>query len=722
MILAGALALTVGLLFARTSRFEFVNFDDDKYVTNDPPVARGLSPAGLVWAFTDTHTANWIPVTWISLMIDCQLYGEHAGGHHMTNVLLHSATAGLLLWVLWSMTGRLWPSALAAAVFALHPLRVESVVWVTERKDVLSGLFFMLALGAYVAYVRRPFSLGRYLAVVVFFALGLMAKPILVTFPCLLLVLDYWPLERFRSWNRGASGRAVGVSRLFFEKLPLVALSAASCVVAVRIQGTSMAATGRFPLSWRLESSLLSYVFYLGKFFWPVNLAVLYPRVALFSAWKVLAAAVLLAGISAAVFHWRRRLPYLLVGWLWYLGMMVPVIGLLQVGVGNGANRFTYLSQIGVAIALAWAWADLCRWWRATPQQGWNADGRLLPERLPEGVAHQTPAPFSATLRPWAFGAFTAFVLAAMMARTWQETGYWRDSLSLWRHTLACTGPNHVAETNYGAALANAGQYEEAIVHFSKALQFNRAAPLVHLNLGHAFEALNRIDEAMHQYPKAAGNCDQCGATAHDNLGVILSRRGQTVEAVAHFQAAIEAKPDFAPAHFNCGLALIDLDRMDEAIGQFRETLAIDPGYLDAHTALGNLLAARGRFAEAMDHYKTVLASSPDNARAVQMLAWLQATAPQPVQRNAKEAVELARWACQLTGNRRAEPLDTLGAAYAEAGRFPEAVNAAEKALVIATKQADRKLADAVRSRIALYEAGKPFHQDEAGDRQLPRP
>jgi tetratricopeptide (TPR) repeat protein len=297
-----------------------------------------------------------------------------------------------------------------------------------------------------------------------------------------------------------------------------------------------------------------------------------------------------------------------------------------------------------------------------------------------------------------------------MIAWTWRETAHWRDSLSLWSHTLACTGSNHVAETNYGVALAEAGQFEEAIAHYGKALQFNPGAPLVHKSLGDAYSALNRIDEAIHQYPKAV-NCDVCAATAHNNLGILLSRRGRKAEAMAHFRGAFEAKSDFAAAHYNLAITLVDLGRLDEAREQFRQTLDIDPGYLDAHTGLGNLLAARGHTAEAMDQYKTVLVADPENARAVQLLAWLQATSPQAVQRNAGEAIELARWACQLTANRWAEPLDTLGAAYAEAGRFPEAVTAARKALALATQRDDRKLAEAVRSRIALYEAGKPYHQ-----------
>ena len=353
----GFLLLAVALVFGQTVRHDFVNYDDNAYVYENPQVAGGLTAHGIAWAFTSFHVSNWHPLTWLSHMLDCQFYGLHAGGHHLTNVLLHAATAILLFLVLRRMTGDLWPSAFVAAVFAIHPLRAESVAWVAERKDVLSGLFFMLTLGAYAGYARRPFSLGRYLTVVLLFALGLMAKPMLVTLPFVLLLLDYWPLGRIGPHRR------TGISsfrRVVVEKIPLLALTAASCVATVIAQGTAVIAIDVIPLPSRIANALVSYVAYMGQLFYPAGLAVLYPHPeGGLPIWKVAASSLVLAGISAAALVWRRRFPYLFVGWFWYVGMLVPVIGLVQVGLHAMADRYTYLPQIGLCIAVTWGVAQL---------------------------------------------------------------------------------------------------------------------------------------------------------------------------------------------------------------------------------------------------------------------------------------------------------------------------------------------------------------------------
>ena len=351
------------MVFGQTVRHEFINCDDDQYVYENPQVARGFTAQGIVWAFTHFHSANWHPLTWLSHMLDCQLYGlNHPGGHHLTNVLLHAASAILLFLVLRQMTGDLWPSAFVAALFAIHPLHVESVAWVAERKDVLSGLFFMLTLAAYVGYARRPFSLLRYLLVTVLFALGLMAKPMLVTLPFVLLLLDYWPLGRIGAAVPQSPQQArlprqssLALRRVLLEKLPWLVLTAASCVVTRFAQQTALVSTERLPLPSRIANALVSYVAYLGQFFYPVGLAVLYPYPqSTLPIWKIVGALLLLVGISLAVLACRRKCPYLLVGWLWYLGMLVPVIGLVQVGDQSMADRYTYLTQIGLYIALAW--------------------------------------------------------------------------------------------------------------------------------------------------------------------------------------------------------------------------------------------------------------------------------------------------------------------------------------------------------------------------------
>ena len=367
LAVCGFLLLAVLLVFGQTVRHEFVNFDDDEYVYENPQVSRGLDAAGIVWAFTHSHAFNWHPLTWISLMLDCQFYGLNAGGYHLTNVLLHAATAVLLFLVLRRMTGRAVAQCLGGGLFAVHPLRVESVAWVTERKDVLSGLFFVLTLGAYVSYVRHRFSLVRYLAVMVFFALGLMAKPMLVTLPLVLLLLDYWPLGRMAarqgacfSLAQGLNGRAffAALRVLSWRRSRLLALVALSCVVTVWAQGKALVPIEHLPLWWRIGNALISYVAYLGQFFYPVGLAVFYPHSDReLPLWKVFGALLVLAGITAARSLWRRRCPYLLVGWLWYLGMLVPVIGLVQVGVaGDGrplhvlaADRTLHCAGVGAA-------------------------------------------------------------------------------------------------------------------------------------------------------------------------------------------------------------------------------------------------------------------------------------------------------------------------------------------------------------------------------------
>ncbi len=378
------LFLAVVLVFGQTLRHAFVNYDDDRFVYENPQVTSGLTLHGVLWAFSD-QGFQWRPLTWVSHMIDWQLYGPGAGGHHATNVLLHAATTVLLFLFFWRMTGRIWPSALVAVLFAIHPLRVESVAWVTERKDTLSGLFFVLTLGVYLDYVRQPFSVERYLAVMVFFALGLLSKPMLVTLPLLLLLLDYWPLGRFAGspgrlltppstppvtpphCNGGGDfpgdanssapppGRFSLPGRLLVEKLPLFALVAVSCLMTVLSHVKAVAPAERVPVSLRLGNAVVSYVTYLRQFFFPTDLAALYPTADLdLPLWKVGSAILVLAAVTAAAWVGRRKYPYFLLGWLWYVGMLVPVIGLMQFGVFTHADRFTYLPQIGVYVALAW--------------------------------------------------------------------------------------------------------------------------------------------------------------------------------------------------------------------------------------------------------------------------------------------------------------------------------------------------------------------------------
>ncbi len=675
LAVCGLLVLAVGLVFGQTVGHEFFNFDDAENVYENRPVASGLSAKGIGWAF-DRQKANWHPLTWLSLMADCQFYGLDAGGHHLTNDLLHAATAVLLFLVLRRMTGGFWPSALVAAIFALHPLRVESVAWVTERKDVLSGLFFMLTLAAYVRYVRGPFSLGRYLLVAFVFALGLMAKQSLVTLPFVLLLLDYWPLRRFTvdaysnptpplmppltpphcnggdfvgnaNFLKSSLGQLPLGWQLVLEKLPLFLLAAVSSIVAVWAASEVLMPTERLPLGWRIGNALISYVAYVGQFFYPHGLAPFYPRPGLdLPLWKIGGAFLILLGVTVAVCVWRRRYPYLFVGWLWYLGMLVPVIGLVQVGMGAMADRFTYLPQIGLCMALVWAAADLCHGWRV---------------RYP------------------ARAIASASVLAVLMGCAWRQTSFWRDSETLWNHTLACTSRNGVAHNDLGNALANQGRIDEAMAHYQQALEIKPDYVEALNNLGAAFARLGRMNEAITQHQKAV-EIKPDYAQAHYNLGVAFARLDRIGEAIAHYQKAVEIKSDYVEAYYNLGNAFSRLDRFDEAIAQYQKALEIQPDYVEAHNNLGYALAARGRIAEAMAHYQKALEIQPDYAEAYY----------------------------------------NLGDVLAAQSRIDEAVAHYRHALDLAARHNNQALADASRAKIAQYEAGKSLPQPRPSSMRPP--
>ena len=639
--ISGFLLLAVLVVFGQTIRHEFVNFDDDSYVYANPQVSHGLTVSGAVWAFTQSYRSNWIPLTWISLMVDGNLYGLHAGGYHLTNVLLHAATAILLFLVLRRMTGCLWPSAFVAALFAVHPLRAESVAWVTERKDVLSGLFFMLTLWAYVGYVRHRFSLARYALVIVLFALGLMAKPMLVTLPFVLLLLDYWPLRRMVFVPR--EGRVSVLVRLVIEKIPLFVVAGGNCLLTLLVQDRSLVSIEHLPLWWRIDNAIIAYVTYLGQFFYPVGLSVLYPRPGLdLPLWKVFAAFLVLASITTAAFIGRRRCPYILVGWLWYLGMLVPVIGFLQVGTVSVADRFTYLTQIGLGIALAWGAADLCRSW---------------------------------SYRRWVCGVASASVLAVLMGCALRQTSFWRDSETLWTRALACNSQNAFAQGSLGMALHESGRIDEAAACYLKAIEIGP------------------------------------DGDAHNNLGGILADRGEIDAAVAHFQKALKINPDSASAHNNLGGILADRGRTDEAIAHFRKALETEPNSADTHSSLGKALLRQGKPSETLTEWREAVRLQPTDIGSVSQLASLLATCPETSIRNGDEAVYLARWAVELSKGRKPTVLGTLAAAYAEAGQFSKAIEAAERAVALASTDGNVALADTLRAQIKLYQAGSPYRE-----------
>jgi protein O-mannosyl-transferase len=573
--ICGLLLLAVGLVFGQTVHHEFVNLDDRANVCLNPHVNGGVTAEEVKWAFTHRYVACWMPLTWISHMLDCQIYGLNAGGHHLTNVLLHAATSVLLFLVLRQMTGRLWPSAFVAAVFAIHPLRVESVAWVTERKDVLSGLFFVLTLGAYAGYVRHRFSFVRYGVVIVLFALGLMAKPMLVTLPFVLLLLDYWPLGRWTAPN---------AVRLVLEKVPLLALTALSCVMTIwaAAEGVNLL-DHRFTLSWRVGYALTSYVSYLGMLFNPANLVTPYPRPSLdLPLWKVFGAGLVLVVLTLAALAARRRHPYLPVGWLWYAGMLLPVSGVLQFSAVTMCDRFTYLPQIGLCLALTWGFADALR---------------------------------SRPCRRLACGTVAVSLVAVLAGLAWRHTSFWRDSVTLWNHALARTSRNGMAHQLLGEVSLRLGQIDKGIDQYQAAIAIEPDHAPCHYNLGVALAGVGRLDEAIEHYQTAA-RLQPNDVMSHYNLGVALASAGRLDEAIERFQQALRLQPTLAEAHNNLGCALYQQRRFDLALSHFREALRLDPKSAEAHLNIGTVWQYYGRLDDAITEYQRALRADPDFSRA----------------------------------------------------------------------------------------------------------
>ncbi|MGD0252670.1 MAG: tetratricopeptide repeat protein [Verrucomicrobiota bacterium] len=667
------------MVFGQTLHHGFVNYDDAVYIADNPVVLGGLSLKGIAWAFTHCVNANWTPLTVISHMLDCQLYGTQAGWHHLTSVLLHMASAIVLFLVLKEMTGALWRSAFVAAVFAVHPLHVESVAWIAERRDVLSGLFFVLTLGAYTGYVRHPQSLSRYLIVVLMLALALMSKPTAVTLPFVLLLLDYWPLKRFTQ----PAGRLIPW-RLIAEKLPVMALSGIACVATLFAQEEAIAS---LPLSVRIGNALVSYVAYLGQMIYPVGLAVYYPhpRDGL-ALWKIIAAFVLLLVVSIGAIAAQRKQPWFLFGWLWYLGMLVPVIGLVQVGGQARADRYTYLPQIGLYILLTWTLVELTASWRS---------------------------------RRWVCGGGAMVVLAVLIACARTQTTYWRNSETLWAHALVCTSNNTIAHNNLGDAFFRQERMGEAVSQYQQTLAINPNNAEANYDLGNAFFQQGRMDEALAQFQKTLAiqpsytDYHYNYADIHNNLGNVFLRQGRMDEAVVQFQKALAINLEDANTHYNLGNALRRQGGVNEAIAQFEKALALKPQFAEARYNLGNAFLQQRRVDEAITQFRKALTIKPDYVEARNNLAWVLATCPQASLRNGIEAVKLAEQADQLAGGTNPVVLCTLGAAYAEAGRFPEAIETAQHAMHLVEAQSNNALSALLQSQLKLYQAGIPFHGTE---------
>ncbi len=680
-----ALALAVALVAATVTFYwpvhglDFIGYDDPRYVTNNDAVKKGFAEGSVSYAFQGDDGGNWNPLTWFSHMLDVEIGGLDPAVHHVSQLVYHVLATVLLFLALRALTGAPGRSAFVAGAFALHPLHVESVAWIAERKDTLSGVLWMATLWAYAGYARSP-NPGRYLLVAAVFALGLMAKPMVVTLPLVLLLLDVWPLRRVELPPRArADWRRLG--RLVVEKVPLLLLSVAGSWITVIMQRRvgAVMSTSVTPIALRVQNAIVSYVTYLWKTLWPADLAVFYPYPDAFPASQVAAALVFLLGVTAAALYGLRRRPYLAVGWFWYLGTLVPVIGIVQVGSQAMADRYAYIPLVGIFIALAWGAVDLV----------------------------------GTRLRATGLAAAAVVVLLGWGVVTRAQLAHWKNDETLYSHALAVTEDNYLIHHNFGVSLATQKRYDEAIEHYREAVRIN-GFPSSRLNLGvllsdrgDASAAIANYEEALRRNPRDTG--------ARNNLANALSAEGRHEEALVHFEQVVRIQPNYFQAHSNYALALFKAGHYGEAVDEARAALRLRPNFAQAHNVLAASLAAQGRPQQAIASFQEALRLLPRWPPATRRLAWLYATYPDAAVRNGAEAVRLAEEANGRTGNKDAEMLDTLAAAYAEQGLFVEARNTAERARAAAENAGNQELAEEIRGRIELYGGGQPYRAAIAG-------
>jgi tetratricopeptide (TPR) repeat protein len=727
----------------------FIVLDDADYVAQNSEVSAGLTGHGVRWAFTESYSSNWHPITWLSHMLDCQVFGLNASAHHFVSVALHILNALLLLFFLSRVTGAFWASAFVAAVFALHPIHVESVVWVAERKDVLSTFFGLLCLCAYAAFVKAKgqnlnskVSKAWYALALVFFALGLMSKPMLVTLPFLLLLLDYWPLRRVASdrW-RVTSGR------LILEKVPFLLLAAASSAVTVWAQNKDKAIAGldSVPLSDRFLNILVSYPAYLEKMVWPTRLAVFYPFQKETDFGAAGLSALLLVAITAMAVKWWKTRPYFIVGWLWYIGTLVPVIGLVQVGRQAMADRYAYLPSIGFSIMLVWLVVEV---WHSV--------------RFPMPV----------------LGAASLSILAAFAVLTAHQVKRWRDTKTLFTYTAQVTPMNYFVETILGEDLLLEKKPAEALRHFDSAIQSAAVYARAWFGKARALQTMGQREEAFSCFRRSL-ELDPFDAVAMDAYAVALMQEKDLKGADSLLRRVVELKPRFATAQLHLAMALYQQKDFEGAADQYSNVLRLQPDSMEARTGLGFAMLERGQLDEAASHFETVLRSCPTNSSALDgmgyslasrnqpeaaepyfekaialaptnsfahfhfallleqqkrtaeavkeyqeairydpsnpaprnNLAWLLTTDSSASVRNGAEAVEQAQKACELTDQREPLLLGTLAAAYAEAGQFGKAVETAEKARDLAKAMGLGEVVRKNEELLGLYREGKPYRE-----------
>ena len=591
-VLLGVLILAV---YWKVQYHEFVNYDDGRYITENKHI-RDFSKENFIWAFTSSYAANWHPITWLSHMLDIRLYGLNPKGHHLTSLALHIANSLLLFLVFARMTGSIWRSCFVASLFAFHPINIESVAWAAERKNVLSTFFWLLTMWAYVHYIQKR-NLARYSTVVLFFALGLMSKAMLVTLPFVLLLLDYWPLKRFEvaHLQRIFSGDTQNqieykqkLLNLIFEKIPLLFLVVGSCIVTLSTQklAGAIVSTETVQTTARISNALVSYLVYLEKMMWPKDFSVFYPYPFGESyMWKGLVSGFVLTGITIIILRLIKKAPYLSVGWLWYLGTLIPTIGLVQVGQQAMADRYAYVPLIGIFIIIAWGLPDLL--------QNYSFRKKLL-------------------------SVLSGIFFSVLITLTSVQLQYWENSVKLFEHAIEVTHkkyPSFVGiYNNLGVVLNQQMKFEEAMVHLKNAVKLQPTYPEAHNNLGNALSGLNRFQEANISY-KEAIRLKPDYPEAHNNLANSLSKKREDLEeAIFHYKKAIQLKPEFYEAHFNLGVTLNKWNDSDQAIGHLQEAIRLEPNLSESHLALGNILSQKKKFKPAIDHLETIIKMDPNNA------------------------------------------------------------------------------------------------------------
>jgi tetratricopeptide (TPR) repeat protein len=707
--------ITLALYWSLTGH-DFVSYDDSIYISENPHVNTGLSWPNVGWAFSTGYAGNWHPLTWISHMVDVQCFGLRPGWHHFVNLLFHSANSALLFLVLIRMTGATWRSAFVAALFGWHPQHVESVAWASERKDVLSAFFFMLTLLAYAKWVRNKFENRKptsfvksstevkkpetnskkespshsaffYVLALLCFALGLLSKPMLVTVPFLLLLLDFWPLGRVSGIEcRGDGHMEVRSSKfevrnifyLFVEKLPFFALTIASSIATFMAQkgGGAVVSLKVLTFTERLENAIVAYAMYLVRMFWPAKLSILYPLHADVPLGAVFASIIALVLVTAWTLRRIRSSPHLAVGWFWYLGMLVPVIGLVQVGMQQMADRYTYLPLIGVFIMITWSVPT----WAASEQRA-----KIL-------------------------AAAAISVLVACVFITSRQLSYWQNSETLFGRAAKVTARNYVAFSNHGQALFKQGRIEEAIGEYEKAIDLDSTLDAARLGLGEALMQQGKFDDAVAQFAKVL-ELNPENSAARLQLGVLRGRQGKYEEAVAAFLEVLRRDPSNLAAHNNLGNVLTLQGKQEEAVKHFEKAVQISPDHASTHNNLALAYKKLGRTGDAIAEYREAIRLNPNQTEAINNLAWTLATDPDPKFRNGVEAVQLATRVCEITRYQHPLALATIAAAYAETGHFNEAISFAEQALQLAGSSGS-PFAGRLQAMLANFRNGQPYHGD----------